>query len=100
MASLTTLVMSGSSRCEAAAMRESMLLATAWVAMAAGSKAQHYGVVQARTWLWYQSKGSETSGRFHNKSPLGMGTLCTGKRAPIYGHGDTLQWQKGPHIWA
>ena len=29
-----------------------------------------------------------------------MGTLCTGKRAPIYRHGDTLHWQKGPQIWA
>ena len=31
---------------------------------------------------------------------MGTGTLCTGKKAPIYGHGDTLHWQKGPHIWA
>ena len=31
---------------------------------------------------------------------MGMWTLCTGKKAPIYGHGDTLHWQKGPHIWA
>ena len=31
---------------------------------------------------------------------MGMGTLCTGKRAPIYGHGDTLHWEKGPYIWA
>ena len=31
---------------------------------------------------------------------MGMGTLCTGKKAPIYGHGDTLHWQKGPQIWA
>ena len=31
---------------------------------------------------------------------MGMGTLCTGKKAPIYGHGDTLYWQEGPHIWA
>ena len=31
---------------------------------------------------------------------MGMGTLCTGKKAPIYGHGDTLHWQKGPYIWA
>ena len=30
---------------------------------------------------------------------MGMGTLCTGKKAPIYGDGDTLHWQKGPHIW-
>ena len=29
-----------------------------------------------------------------------MGILCTGKKAPMYGHGDTLHWQKGPHIWA
>ena len=25
-------------------------------------------------------------------------TICTGKTAPIYGHGDTLHWQKGPNI--
>ena len=40
----------------------------------------------------------------HDRSPYavpwGMGTLCTGKKAPIYGDGDTLHWQKGPHIWA
>ena len=29
-----------------------------------------------------------------------MVTLCTGKEAPIYGHGDTLHWQRDPHIWA
>ena len=29
-----------------------------------------------------------------------MGTLCTGKKAPIYGHGDTLHYRKSPHIWA
>ena len=23
---------------------------------------------------------------------MGMGTLCSGKKAPIYGHGDTLHW--------
>ena len=36
------------------------------------------------------------------KRPLymGMGTLCTGKKAPIYGHGDTLHWQKGSSVWA
>ena len=31
---------------------------------------------------------------------MGMETLCTGKKAPINGHGDTLQWQKGTHKWA
>ena len=31
---------------------------------------------------------------------MGMGTLCTAKKAPIYGHGDTLQCQKGPNMWA
>ena len=31
---------------------------------------------------------------------MGLGILCTGKRAPIYGHEDTLNWQKGPHTWA
>ena len=31
---------------------------------------------------------------------MGMGTLCTGKKAPIYGHGDTLHRRKGTHIWA
>ena len=30
----------------------------------------------------------------------GMGTPCTSKKAPIHGHGETLHWQKGPHIWA
>ena len=30
----------------------------------------------------------------------GMWTLCTAKKRPICGHGDTLHWQKGPHIWA
>ena len=35
------------------------------------------------------------------RSPcMGMGTLCTGKKAPMYGHGDTLHRQKGPHVWA
>ena len=29
-----------------------------------------------------------------------MATFFTGKRAPIYGHGDTLHWQKGAHKWA
>ena len=27
---------------------------------------------------------------------LGMRTPRIGKKAPIYGHGDTLQWQKRP----
>ena len=31
---------------------------------------------------------------------MGMVTLCTSKKAPIHGHGDTLQWHKGAHIWA
>ena len=31
---------------------------------------------------------------------MGMGTLCNGKKAPIYGHRNTLHWQKGPHNWA
>ena len=31
---------------------------------------------------------------------MGIGTICTGKKVPIYGHGDTLHWQKAPHIWA
>ena len=31
---------------------------------------------------------------------MGMGTVCTGKKAPKYGHGDILHWQKGPPIWA
>ena len=28
------------------------------------------------------------------------GHIFTGKKAPIYGHGDTSHWQKGPQIWA
>ena len=31
---------------------------------------------------------------------MGMGTLCTSKKAPIYGHWDTLHCQKGPQMWA
>ena len=31
---------------------------------------------------------------------MGMGTLCTSKKAPIYGHGDTLHSLKGSHVWA
>ena len=31
---------------------------------------------------------------------MGMGTLCTGTKAPMYGHGDFLHWEKGNHIWA
>ena len=31
---------------------------------------------------------------------MGMGTLCTAKKAPMYEHGDTLHCQKGPYIWA
>ena len=31
---------------------------------------------------------------------MGMKTFCTGKKAPIYGHGDALPWQKGLYIWA
>ena len=36
------------------------------------------------------------------KSPpyMGMGTLCTAKEGPLYGHGDTLHCQKGPSLWA
>ena len=30
---------------------------------------------------------------------MGMETLCAGKQAPIYGHGDNLHWQKRAHIW-
>ena len=29
---------------------------------------------------------------------MGKGTLSIGKKAPIYGHGDTLHWQKGTHL--
>ena len=29
---------------------------------------------------------------------MGMETLCNGKKAPLYGNGDTLHWQKVPHI--
>ena len=25
--------------------------------------------------------------------------LCTAKKAPIFGHGDTLHCQKAPYIW-
>ena len=31
---------------------------------------------------------------------MGMGTLCTGKKALLYAHVDTLHEQKGSHIWA
>ena len=31
---------------------------------------------------------------------MGMAALCTGKKAPIYGHGDTLHWRNSPHLWA
>ena len=31
---------------------------------------------------------------------MGMGTLCTSKKAPVDGHGDTLHLQKGLHTWA
>ena len=31
---------------------------------------------------------------------MGMGTLCSGKMPLIYGHADTLHWQKGPYTWA
>ena len=31
---------------------------------------------------------------------MGMGTLCTAKKAPVYWHGDTLHCQKVPYIWA
>ena len=39
----------------------------------------------------------------NTNSPLhmGMGTLCTSKKAPpIYGHGDTLHCQKAPYVGA
>ena len=29
---------------------------------------------------------------------MGTGRLCTGKKAPIYGHGDSLHSHKGPCI--
>ena len=31
---------------------------------------------------------------------MGMGTLCTAEKPPMYGHGDTLHCQKAPYIWA
>ena len=33
------------------------------------------------------------------RPPIAMGTLCTAKKHVIYGDGDTLHWQKAPHIW-
>ena len=31
---------------------------------------------------------------------IGIGTLSTAKKLPMYGHGDTLHCQKAPYIWA
>ena len=31
---------------------------------------------------------------------MGMGTLRTTKKSPMYGYGDTLHCQKAPYIWA
>ena len=31
---------------------------------------------------------------------MGMGTHCTTKESPKYGHEDTLHYQRAPYIWA
>jgi len=52
--------------------------------------------------MWHECKaGQHGKSKHHICTPedMGMGTLCTTKKSPIYEHGDDLHCQKAPHIW-
>ena len=88
IASPTMAVRSGSSRWKAAAMYAPTSPAARGAAMATGSRAQHHQrAARACQRLWDETYGSETLGRFHNKTSYDVPHHRAGAVTRWQGHG-------------